>query len=108
MSILTWPERELDSPILDDQVPVGRGDEDHAGLKLFAVGRRSAGKATSALEDRGQRARAPRRDVQHDANRGIEVRWQVADHLPEHFESAGRSAYDDQVRALGRLVSWLL
>jgi hypothetical protein len=46
--------------------------------------------------------------VQHDANRGIEVRWQVADHLPEHFKSAGRSAYDDQVRALGRLVSWLL
>ena len=79
-AVLLRAAAELDPVGADQQVVVGGRDVDRARLAAARRARRARpSSAAGAVEDRREQAAAGRRDVQDDADRGVEVRGQRAD-----------------------------
>jgi hypothetical protein len=76
VTVFARTQGEPDMSVLDQEVVIGRSDEDDALPEPLAVAGRPAGQRSCPAEDVREHARAPGSDVEHDADRRTQVCWQ--------------------------------
>ena len=97
VAVLAWAGREPDVSALDHEMVVGRRDEDDPLPKPLAVARRPARQRSRPAEDVREHARAPRRDVEHDADRRTQIGGQPLHDPRQNLDTPRRGAHHDQV-----------
>jgi hypothetical protein len=88
---------DSDPSVLDDQVPVGRGDEDPTEPDRISVAGMIGSKRSGGREDLRHEARPLRRNVKDDEDRGRKIRRKAGDEFAQGLNPSRGSADDDDV-----------
>src|SRR5262245_50663249 len=92
---------QLEPPIGDEQVHVGRRDVDRPGADGLVVDRLLHGQARPPAEQVGEHALVPRIEVLDDEDSRCEARGQGSDDLVKRLDASGRGADGDGIEESG-------